>query len=135
MSPRWVLALATGLLLIAATRWTAGHWVFLAAGGVLLAATGLVLWHRRRMAELREMHNVVVGRYRRVGVVAWPKMCRYCGATVHDWRACEAHDGQWSACAAFTEYAGRAGMAPKEPAGEDWQAYEDAPAATDKDRV
>ena len=136
MNPRVVLALAGGLLLIATARWSAAHWLVLAAGGVGLAAAGLVLWHRRRVAELHELHNVIVGRYRRTGFAAWPKACQDCGAQVPDWRAVRAHDDAGtSACAAFTDNLDRLARAPKEPVGTSPWAYDDAPKATDKDRV
>jgi hypothetical protein len=86
--------------------------------GLVLLALGwaaLVLYFRRRMAEVRELETAATGRFRRVHAFQhWPKECRDCGMTVHTHRAIAAH--ATSPCATRPELAPAAGPAEPAPA-------------------
>jgi hypothetical protein len=116
--PLGVLALTVFVLVVVRTAdWAATRILWLAAAFLVLVACGLALWHRQRMAELRELHNDVLGNWRRLSPVRpWPKACLSCGATAYDWRSVRLHeDTDRSACAAFTARLEAAGGAPREP--------------------
>ena len=88
-----ILGALAVLLILRAASWTAAHAIWLLGGLLVLAALWLFLWHQRRMGELYELHNVVVGRYRQLHVGRkWPKGCRDCGASMYKWWQTRAHD-------------------------------------------
>ena len=134
---RWLLVFAGGLVAVALGRagWSVAHGLWLGAAGLSLSFLGVFWWHRRQLAELHEKRNADFGQYRRTGFGAWPKACWWCGSQMPDWKAIRAHDDpHTSACAAFLEHVQRVeGL--RGPVGMDWQQYDDAPPATEKDRV
>jgi hypothetical protein len=89
-------------VVIHAADWAATRVLWICAALLLLGAAGLALWHRRKVAELRELHNDVIGGWRRISTVTpWPKECRSCGQPAYSWAATRVHrDQQTSACAA-----------------------------------
>jgi hypothetical protein len=110
----------------------AGHllWLPVALGVLAFAAVAVGAWHRRRMAEIHELRLVEIGRWRRIGLHApWPKACRDCGQTVHDWKATRAHDNpETSPCMRLVLARDAAELAPAE--GIPWSAVtEDATGA------
>lgn len=94
--------------------------IALLAGFVALGIGALanVLYHRRKLAELRELHVPFKGQWRKLHAhMPWPKVCRYCSAHVWDWRAAGVHtDPELSACAALASAREKAAELPPEPA-------------------
>jgi hypothetical protein len=101
--------------LIHSADWAATRVLWLAAALLLLGFAGLVLYHRRKVAELRELHSETTGHWRRVNrLAAWPKECLSCGSPAYSWRAVGAHgDPGRSACAAHVTRLERAEAAPE----------------------
>jgi hypothetical protein len=77
--------------------------IVIAFAAVLIAWLALLLWHRRKLAELRELHvDKGLGQWRPVAIgLRWPKRCVHCQLRVHNWAEAGAHqDPSRSACAA-----------------------------------
>jgi hypothetical protein len=81
--------------------------VGLVTGFVALAlgALALVLWHRRQLAELRELHTEHEGLFVLVSKAQrWPKSCVACHQRVYSHREASRHsDPALSPCAALAE--------------------------------
>jgi hypothetical protein len=97
------------VVMIHAASWAGVH--FLVTGGGLLALLfglgflALYLYHRRYRDYLLNLETDIKGQYRRINRgMAWPRECRYCGATFHRHRAISLHsDPATSACAAHLD--------------------------------
>lgn len=94
-------------------------WPLVAYGLLGFAALALVVWHRRRMAELQQLHLTVVGRWANVSLhKTWPKYCLDCGQEVSSWRPAAAHDdAERSPCMVAKLARDAAEMAPGLPMG------------------
>ena len=108
-------------VVVRSAHWAAARILGVFAVALALGAVALALYHRRKLAELHGIEAEVIGGWRRISrAMPWPKACRWCGATAHDWRSVRAHgDPQRSACAAHQASLERAEAAP-EPAPESW---------------
>jgi hypothetical protein len=97
-----ILALIFIVVMVHAATWVGVHYIIAVLGTAILAFTALALHNKRQMAKIHELENDVIGSYRRINrAMNWPKECRYCGSTIHSWRAARVHgDPDTSACAA-----------------------------------
>ena len=111
-------------VVVRSAHWAAARILGVFAVALVLGAVALALYHRRKLAELHNVEAEVIGGWRRISrAMPWPKACRECGATAHDWRSIRAHgDPQRSACAAHLASMEAAGAAP-EPAPEPVSAW------------
>lgn len=103
------------VVVIRSANWAATRVLWLCAALLLLGALGLALWHRRKLAELRDLEIGTMGGWRRVNqFTTWPRACRACGLVAHDWRSIRTHgDPESSACAAFRARKEAAETAPE----------------------
>lgn len=99
----WLLAVIAGaaFLVLAADV----PRVALVAGFVALGVAWLIVftWHRRKLAELRELHvDAGQGQFTPIRHgLRWPKRCTYCHHRVESWREAGVHqDPARSPCAA-----------------------------------
>lgn len=80
--------------------------VLAATVALIVCALALALHHRRKLAELREMHvDQGFGQFRPINYgLRWPKRCTYCHQRVHSWKEAGAHqDPKVSSCAVLIE--------------------------------
>jgi len=134
-----VLAAIVGLfviVLVGRSALDAAHagWPLVTLAAVVLTWVALLLWHRRRMHELHELHLVTVGRWRNVHLHhPWPKACRDCGQEVGNWRSARDHDEpDTSPCARYLFHRDALERRPAEavsPPADSWEAdvIEDEP--------
>ena len=90
------------IVMVRAADWAATKVLWIGAVMLVLGWAALWLYHRRKLAELRDLEAGQLGGWRQLHPPSrWPKACRSCGATAHDWRSVRAHgDPESSACAA-----------------------------------
>lgn len=115
----WALAGLAGLaafvvLVLHFASWLGREWFVFFAAAVVLSYTALHLHHRRRIAEIYELHAKVTGRHRRLHpFLPWPKVCNDCGQEAHHLTQITAHnDAETSPCARLAADRDRAALAP-----------------------
>lgn len=81
------------LLILRAADWLAREWFAVVLVLSLLSYVALYFWHRRALARIQSAQADALGRYRRHNkFTSWPRWCRDCGITVHEWRQLSAHE-------------------------------------------
>jgi hypothetical protein len=104
-----VVLVVFAVVMIHAASWAGVHFL-VTGGGLLILLFGLgflalYLYHRRTREYLLNLETDILGQYRRVNrAMAWPRSCKYCGASFHNRRAIGLHsDPETSACAAHLD--------------------------------
>ena len=90
------------IVMVRAADWAAAKVLWIGAVMLALGWAALWLYHRRKLAALRDLEAGQLGGWRQLHPPSrWPKACRSCGMVAHDSRSTLTHmDPESSACAA-----------------------------------